>query len=89
MEVNQVSFVYFGLFLIVGIILKILYKSILESSKLMATLGKWFFGIQVTDKQGDRISFLQALVRNILKDLTVLTIIGLIISAFTSAARNT
>ena len=41
-----------------GIIVGWLYYTILESSKLQATIGKMALGLVVTDLAGNRISFL-------------------------------
>jgi uncharacterized RDD family membrane protein YckC len=50
-----------------GIILVFLYGPIFESSRAQATIGKYFFGIQVTDEGGQRISLRSALVRYFVK----------------------
>jgi len=52
------------------------YASITESSKLQTTFGKWFFRLIVTDFSGQRLSFFKALARNILKSLSVITLLG-------------
>ncbi len=52
------------------------YSAILESSPYQATLGKYFLGLKIWDKDGNRISFLRAIGRAVLKVLSALTIIG-------------
>jgi uncharacterized RDD family membrane protein YckC len=53
-----------------------IYSSALESSPLQATIGKWFMKIKVYDKEYKRISFLKALVRNILKIISAISVFG-------------
>src|SRR5215213_8161507 len=43
----------------------LLYRSVLESSPLQATIGKLALSIKVTDVAGQRISFLRAAARNL------------------------
>ena len=52
----------------------ILYCSILESSKLRSTLGKYFFRFIVTDLKENKISFIRAFTRNLLKLLSFVTL---------------
>jgi uncharacterized RDD family membrane protein YckC len=62
-----------------------LYYAIMESSPAQATVGKQALGIQVTDLEGNRISFWRALGRNLAKIVSVLTLfIGYIIAGFTA-----
>jgi uncharacterized RDD family membrane protein YckC len=62
-----------------------LYFAIMESSPAQATLGKQALGIQVTDLEGNRISFWRALGRTLAKIVSVLTLfIGYIIAGFTA-----
>ncbi|WKZ60456.1 MAG: RDD family protein [Cyclobacteriaceae bacterium] len=53
-----------------------IYNSALESSPLQATIGKWFMKIKVYDKEYKRISFLKALVRNVLKIISTISVVG-------------
>jgi uncharacterized RDD family membrane protein YckC len=53
-----------------------IYSSALESSPLQATIGKWFMKIKVYDKEQKRISFLKALIRNFLKIISVVSVMG-------------
>lgn len=48
----------------------ILYFSLMESSFLKATFGKFLLGIQVVTINGNRINFLTALLRLFMKSLT-------------------
>ena len=73
---------------IAGIILllvSVLYFPVLESSSLQASIGKLALGIKVTDLQGNRISFLRALGRNLAKIISVIILyIGFIMAGFTA-----
>lgn len=53
-----------------------IYNSALESSPLQTTIGKWFMKIKVYDKEYKRISFLKALVRNVLKIISTISVVG-------------
>jgi uncharacterized RDD family membrane protein YckC len=53
-----------------------IYSSALESSPLQATIGKWFMKIKVYDTAYKRISFLKALVRNVLKIISAISVVG-------------
>ena len=54
-----------------------IYSSALESSPLQATIGKWFMKIKVYDKEQKRISLIKAFIRNILKIVSVISIVGI------------
>ncbi len=59
----------------------LLYFSYFESSEKQATPGKQAAGIIVTDKRGQRISFIRAVARNLLKGLaSVVSIIPIMAS---------
>jgi len=61
------------------------YYAAMESSSHQATVGKIALGIQVTDLEGNRISFGRALGRNLAKIISVLIFyIGFIMAAFTA-----
>jgi len=61
------------------------YYAAMESSTSQATVGKMALGIQVTDLEGNRISFGRAVGRNLAKIISVLIFyIGFIMSAFTA-----
>lgn len=62
----------------------ILYFVALESSPLQATVGKLLMGIQVTNSEGERLSFLRSLVRNVLKNILFSFFVGSL--AFVTAA---
>lgn len=49
-----------------------LYYALMESSNKQATLGKMLYGLEVTDLQGNQLSFKRALARNLLKILSSL-----------------
>ena len=68
-----------------GAIGGLVYYAAMESSSHQATVGKIALGIQVTDLQGNRISFGRALGRNLAKILSALIFyIGFIMAAFTA-----
>ena len=61
-----------------------LYVAGMESSSKQATLGKMALGLQVTDSEGNRITFLRATGRNMAKLLSFMTLmIGYLMAAFT------
>lgn len=57
----------------------IIYFSLLESSPFQATFGKWFMRMRVVDKEDNRITIKRALLRNLIKPISALTIIGIFI----------
>jgi uncharacterized RDD family membrane protein YckC len=68
-----------------GAIGALVYYAAMESSSHQATIGKIALGIQVTDLEGNRISFGRALGRNLAKILSALILyIGFIMAAFTA-----
>jgi len=50
-----------------GVAIWFLYAPFLESSRAQATIGKWLLGLQVTDQEGQRLTFGSALVRSLMK----------------------
>ncbi len=65
------------------------YYAGMESSAYQATVGKIALGIQVTDLNGNRISFLRALGRNLAEILSaVILLIGYIMAAFTERKQG-
>lgn len=61
-----------------------LYFAVMESSDSQATLGKMALGIKVTDSQGRRLTFANALLREVFKIVsTIIIYIGYIMAAFT------
>ena len=50
----------------------LIYWPVFESSILQATPGKRLLGLRVTDLEGERISFVRALLRNVAKALSLL-----------------
>lgn len=62
----------------------LLYWPVMESSSRRATFGKSLVGIQVTDLDGARVSFLRSLLRNIAKIVSAFPLyIGFVLAAFT------
>lgn len=70
------------------LIVFVMYFSIMEASSKQATLGKMVFGLKVADIDGNRISFLRALGRNTAKLLSILSIIGFLMAAFTKKKQT-
>lgn len=67
----------------------LLYCALLESSRLKATVGKLLVGIQVTDLQGQQLSFLRALGRHLGKYISLLLFgIGFLMVAFNRRKRG-
>jgi len=66
------------------------YGVVMESSPTQATLGKIFTGIKVTDLHGNRLSFVRALFRNLLKfPMTIIFFVFLIgITLLSALDRN-
>ena len=73
-----------GAYWILATCIQILYFTFMESSKNQATVGKMAMGIIVTDLNGGKLDFSKALVRNLCKIISNLTmLIGYIMAAFT------
>ncbi len=71
------------------VILLILYGSLMESSKYMATIGKIALGIKVTDNDGERLPFLRSLGRNVSKILSALILmIGFMMAGWTQKKQG-
>ena len=63
-----------GLLGLSRIFVSIFYYPIFESSKIQATLGKHLFKLQVSNLEGNRITFWRALCRNLIQDVLVVII---------------
>ncbi|WP_282040067.1 RDD family protein [Saccharicrinis aurantiacus] len=61
--------------LVIGFIF-ILYCIILESSRFQSTIGKLFMRFKVSSLEHERISFTRSLSRNLLKIISILSLIG-------------
>jgi uncharacterized RDD family membrane protein YckC len=69
--------------------IQLLYYSIMESSKLQASVGKLAMGIKVVDLSGNRISFGTAFIRAIGKVLSgMIMYIGYLMAAFTEKKQG-
>jgi uncharacterized RDD family membrane protein YckC len=65
--------------------LPFLYWPVLESSPWQATVGKRVMGLQVTDFDGQRLSFMRALLRAFAKILSSIPLgVGYLLAAFTA-----
>ncbi|MBI2858470.1 MAG: RDD family protein [Chloroflexi bacterium] len=75
----------FGAAFVIDIIGIWLYHALMESSRLQATVGKLAIGIQVTDANGNRITFARATGRFFSKLISGITLfIGFFMAGFTS-----
>lgn len=62
----------------------LIYRTTMESSKHQATLGKMAIGIKVTDMDGGRLSFGQALARHVSKLISIIPLyLGFVFAGFT------
>ena len=69
---------------IIWLIIWFLYFTIMESSSMQATIGKWSLNLKVTDFSGERITFLRAVGRYFGKILSFLTLmIGFMMAGWT------
>ncbi len=67
------------------ILIAILYWPLMESSERQATIGKQLLGIQVTDANGARLTFVRSLLRNLAKIISSLPFgLGFLLAAFTA-----
>jgi len=74
---------------IIGLVVKWLYYTLMESSNLQATVGKMAIGIIVTDLNGKRISFARATGRHFSKYISALIIgVGYLMVAFTAQKQG-
>ncbi len=70
---------------LVVIFLPFLYWPVLESSGWQATVGKRIMGLQVTDADGGRLSFMHALMRMLAKFVSSIPLgLGFVVAAFTA-----
>jgi uncharacterized RDD family membrane protein YckC len=67
------------------LVVLLIYKAAMESSPRQASLGKLAFDLRVTCLEGERISLLRALARNVAQPLSALTLyVGFVMAAFTA-----
>jgi uncharacterized RDD family membrane protein YckC len=67
------------------VVVLLIYKAAMESSPRQASLGKLAFDLRVTCLEGERISLLRALARNVAQPLSALTLYaGFVMAAFTA-----
>jgi len=67
------------------VLVLLIYKAAMESSPRQAGLGKLAFDLRVTSLEGERISFLRALARNVALPLSaVILCTGFVMAAFTA-----
>ncbi|HSE02124.1 MAG TPA: RDD family protein [Burkholderiales bacterium] len=66
-------------------LIALLYWPLMECSERQATLGKQLLGIQVTDANGARLTFVRSLLRNLAKIISSLPFgLGFLLAAFTA-----
>ncbi len=83
------STVYLVIFMFLVLLGPWLYFSLMESSSLQGTIGKWAFKLRVVDEQGNSLSFGRATGRFFGKILSSLTFsIGYIMIAFTERKQG-
>lgn len=71
--------------LVACVLVFLLYWPVMECSARQATFGKQLLGIQVTDMDGARLSFLRSLLRNLAKIISGIPLnLGFLFAAFTS-----
>jgi len=71
--------------MLVCLLVALLYWPLLECSALQATFGKQLLGIQVTDMEGGRLSFVRSLLRNLAKIVSLLPLcLGFLPAGFTA-----
>lgn len=69
---------------IVLMVVNLLYYTLMEASKFQGTVGKIVLGLKVTDKDGGKVSFVTALLRNLGKIVSgAILLIGYIMAGFT------
>lgn len=69
---------------IVLMVINLLYYTLMEASKFQGTVGKMALGLKVTDKDGNRLDFVKALLRNLGKIVSgAILMIGYIMAGFT------
>ena len=72
-----------------AVLIFIFYAPIFECSRLRATPGKYWMGIEVADLQEERISFQVSLIRNIAKLFSsALFFLGYVVALFTSKKQS-
>lgn len=73
-----------GSYWLLATCIQILYFTLMESSKYQATIGKMTLGLIVTDLNGNKLDFSKALIRNLCKIISNVTmLIGYIMAGFT------
>lgn len=79
---------YFQAMIVVYIFLGLLYTSVLESSRMQATFGKYLMGIQVTDRNWRRLTLQRAFVRDLCKIFSYITFgLGFLMASFTETRQ--
>ncbi|MEM9896444.1 MAG: RDD family protein [Bacteroidota bacterium] len=69
---------------VIGLVVRVLYYTFMESSKYQATVGKLALGLKVTDAQGQKLDFVKAFIRQLGKIVSgFILLIGYIMAAFT------
>ena len=72
-----------------GLLAYFLYAPVFESSAIRATPGKYLVGIEVVDLNGERLGFRAALLRNLIKAVSVaLLFLGFILALFSDRKQT-
>lgn len=69
-------------------LLLVVYGMLLEASPMRGTVGKRMLRMQVVDANGNRLKWWQAMLRNVVKLLSTIPIIGLVWVAFDRKKRG-
>jgi uncharacterized RDD family membrane protein YckC len=78
-----------GATMFLSLAISLLYWTLLESSKMQATVGKLALGLKVTDENGNKLDFVKALVRNLCKIISgMILCIGYIMAGFTDKKQG-
>lgn len=68
---------------VVSYLLMVLYYSVFELLPVQASVGKRVFGLFVTDMNGNRLAAKSVIIRNLFKIISLFTIVGYPLAAFT------
>jgi uncharacterized RDD family membrane protein YckC len=76
---------YFGYAELTLVVIAILYHAFMESSKYQASFGKLALELKVTDAEGEKLHFAKALLRNVSKVISSITVfVGYLMAGMTT-----
>ncbi len=61
---------------LISIMIYFIYSTLFEASIFQATLGKWFIGFKVCNRDRNRLSIRKSLIRNASKIVSIISIFG-------------